>query len=191
MEQMTVSISSSNAEEDVRFTFQFISYLLQYPEKKWLQITELMAEKDNIDTPEMKERIEAFLMKISEMSLDDCEQHYVQLFDFNKDCTLSLSYLKAGEQKERGQILVELKSLYKEYGYEMTEDELSDFLPVVLEFASVAPLEITINLLTSLHEPIEKLREELVKANSPYQYLVEACQIGTGLLQDSAEKGEE
>lgn len=188
MEQMTVSISSNSVEEDIRYTFRFISYLLQYPAKHWLQINELMEEKETIVSSEMKEFIYHFLTEISEMSLDDLEEHYVQLFDFNKDCTLSLSYLKAGEQKERGQILVELKTLYREYGYEMVEEELSDFLPVVLEFASVAPLEITMNLLTSLHEPIEKLRGELAKANSPYQYLITACQYAVRQLQNVAAK---
>lgn len=188
MEQMTASISLNNLEEDIRFSFQLISYLLQYPEKNWLQLKELIEEKNHIEALPVKEQVAMFLSQISEMCLDELKEHYVELFDFNKDCTLSLSYLKAGEQRERGQILVELKSLYREYGYEMIEEELSDFLPVVLEFASVAPLEISINLLTSLHEPLEKLLEELTKAKSPYRHLIVACKRGTDLLRDAAKE---
>lgn len=189
MEPMTDSISLNNLEEDIRFSFRFISYLLQYPEKHWLQLNDLIEEKNQINTFPVHELIDMFLSHISGMSLDELEEHYVELFDFNKDCTLSLSYLKAGDQRERGQILVELKSLYTKYGYEMLEEELSDFLPVVLEFASVAPLEISINLLTSLHDPLEKLEEELIKANSPYRYLIAACKRGTIMLFEKAEKG--
>lgn len=183
MEQMITSISS-NYEKEIRKSFKMISYLLQYPDKRWLQWSELVEELEAFTSNVIKNPLSNFLKKIGEYSLDDMEQHYVNLFDFNPDCTLSLSYLKAGEQRERGQILVELKALYKEHGYEMTDVELSDYLPVVLEFAAVAPLQITVNLLMSFHEPIEKLKTELERQNSPYAFLINTCLFGMEALQD-------
>lgn len=179
----------SKDEKDVRNSFKMISYLLQYPDKRWLQWGELVEEVEEFENPDLKVPLAAFLKAIGGISLDDLEQYYVDLFDFNPACTLSLSYLKAGEQRERGQILVELKGMYREYGYEMTEEELSDYLPVVLEFASVAPLEISANLLGSFCEPIEKLQQELEMLKSPYLFLLTACLSGMELLAKIIESG--
>lgn len=175
---------NTDREEEVRKSFRMISYLLQYPDKRWLQWGELVEELEEFLDKDLQAFLAYFLEKIGDYSFDDLEQYYVDLFDFNPECSLSLSYLKAGEQRERGQILVELKALYKQYGYEMTDDELSDYLPVVLEFASVAPLQIAVNLLNSLEEPIEKLRGELKQQNSPYEYLLQAALCGKEALED-------
>ncbi|MEH7013409.1 nitrate reductase molybdenum cofactor assembly chaperone [Neobacillus niacini] len=177
MEQMKNSMSS-NVETEVRDLFKIISYLLQYPDKRWLQWGELVEEVQLLNNSFLKLPLLSFLDAIGGMSLEDLEQQYVSLFDFNPACSLSLSYLKAGEQKERGQILVELKAMYKDYGYEMTEEELSDYLPVLLEFSSVAPLQISVNLLRSFREPMIKLKNELEALKSPYHYLISACLSG-------------
>lgn len=182
MEAMTNSISS-NHESELRKVFKTISYLLQYPDKRWLQWSELKEEVQQFENIHIKTTLLSFLEVIGEMSLDDLEQHYVNLFDFNPACTLSLSYIKVGEQRERGQILVELKEIYKDYGYEMTDEELSDFLPVVLEFSSLAPLQISANLLGSFREPIEQLKNELDGLKSPYTLLIDACMTGITLLE--------
>lgn len=174
---------SLNHEQSIRESFKMISYLLQYPDNRWMQWKELVEEAEGMEDSVVKDSILSFLNKIGHISLDDLAQEYVNLFDFNQSCTLSLSYLKAGEQRERGQILLELKELYKEYGYEMTDEELSDYLPVVLEFASVAPIEIALNLLKSLVEPIEQLRSELDAHNSVYSLLIEATLLGLEALE--------
>lgn len=183
MEQMTNSISL-NIEKEIRESCKLISYLLQYPDKRWLHWKELVEEAMAFNNPYVREPFLAFLEEIGKLSLDDLEQHYVNLFDFNSNCALSLSYLKAGEQRERGQILVELKAMYKSYGYEMTEEELSDYLPVVLEFASVAPLQISANLLGSFNESIGKLKNELETQKSPYATLLDACLANLKTLED-------
>ncbi|CAH2715813.1 hypothetical protein BACCIP111895_02997 [Neobacillus rhizosphaerae] len=182
MEQKMNSMFSKD-EAEVRDTFKMISYLLQYPDKRWMQWRELVEEVEDFENPSIKNPLASFLEAIGDISLDDLEQDYVDLFDFNPACSLSLSYLKTGENRERGQILVELKTLYKEYGFEMTDEELSDYLPVVLEFASVAPLRISRNLLGSLREPIEKLKNELETLKSPYLFLITGCLSGMELLE--------
>ncbi|XJZ28240.1 nitrate reductase molybdenum cofactor assembly chaperone [Bacillota bacterium Lsc_1132] len=182
MERTPNSISSNN-ELDVRNTFRMISYLLQYPEKRWLKWKELVDGIKQFEDSPLTEYLLSFLNEIGEISLDDLSEQYVQLFDFNPKCSLNLTYLKAGEQRKRGQILVELKELYKENGFLMTDEELPDYLPLVLEFVSVAPLDISVNLLGSLRESIEKLKAELAHLNSPYRHLAEACLAGAVILE--------
>ncbi|WP_180954907.1 nitrate reductase molybdenum cofactor assembly chaperone [Bacillus sp. V3-13] len=182
MEKTRNSISSSD-ETEVREAFRMISYLLQYPVKRWLQWMELMEVANLYENLKIKEPLIAFLNMIGESSLDDLKEQYVSLFDFNSACSLYLTYLKIGDQRERGQILAELKELYRNHGFLMTDEELSDYLPLVLEFSAVAPLQVSVNLLTSMREPIEKLKSELNNLNSPYVYLIDACLSGCDVLK--------
>lgn len=183
MEQATDSIYS-NHELELREACKMISYLLQYPDKRWLQWRELFEEVQDFELLSIRTPLEGFLTRIGEISIDDLEQQYVDLFDFNSACSLSLSYSKVGEQRERGQILVELKSLYMEYGYELTEEELPDYLPVILEFASFAPLQISANLLESFREPLEQMKDELELHKSPYSFLIVSCLSCMDLLEN-------
>ncbi len=175
---MMVEMTNStvlNSEADLRVALKMLSYLLQYPNKEWLQIEDLTDEVSRLADDASKESLLRFLQEISDYSMEQLEEHFVNLFDFNDRRTLYLSYLKAGEQRERGMILVELKTLYHEHGFTLTDEELSDYLPVVLEFASVAPLNIAANLLGSFQEMIEKLSLELGKMATSYQILIDAC----------------
>ncbi len=45
-----------------------------------------------------------------------------------------LTYMNTGEQRERGIELLELKQHYKKSGFEVTDKELPDYLPLLLEF---------------------------------------------------------
>lgn len=187
--QMTNSISP-NLEREIRDSFKMISFLLQYPDNRWFQWRELVEEVQQFENPDIQRPLLSFLGEIGGITLDDIEQQYVDLFDFNPSCSLSMSYLKAGEKRERGQILVDLKSMYRNFGYDMTDEELSDYLPVVLEFVSVAPLEIAVNLMNSFREPIEKLQNELEKLGTPYALLINACISLNDLLDKTILLGE-
>jgi nitrate reductase delta subunit len=182
--EMKMNSMLDKKETEVREAFQLMSYLLQYPEKEWLQWRELVEETEQFEELSLRNPLLSFLKGIGKVSLDDLTQQYVQQFDFNPKCSLYLTYLKAGEKRERGQILVELKGLYKEHGLVMTDQELSDYLPLVLEFVSVAPLQISVNLFASFKEPIEKLKKELEQVGSPYSQLIEACLNGVVLLEN-------
>lgn len=45
-----------------------------------------------------------------------------------------MTYNKFDTQKERGQMLAKLKVLYEMFGLEMVDNELSDYLPLMLQF---------------------------------------------------------
>ena len=73
-----------------------------------------------------------------DISLDDIQQVYTQTFDFDRDTNLYMTYFKFEDQKERGQMLAKLKVLYEMFGLKMPDNELSDFLPLMLEFLYAA-----------------------------------------------------
>src|SRR5699024_10372489 len=68
----------------------------------------------------------------------EVQQLYSDTFDFNKKASLYMTYNKFDTQKERGQLLAKLKVLYEMFGLKMADNELSDFLPLMLEFLYIA-----------------------------------------------------
>ena len=45
-----------------------------------------------------------------------------------------MTYNQFDTQKERGQMLAKLKVLYEMFGLKMVDNELSDYLPLMLQF---------------------------------------------------------
>lgn len=64
------------------------------------------------------------------------------------------------------------KTAYRAAGFVPSEDELPDYLPLVLEFAALAPRGIL--LLRSERADLELLRKALREAQTPYVAVIDA-----------------
>lgn len=180
METIKTSITLEDRQE--RTIFQFIAYLLQYPDRKWLQWEELVTEAQTFQALPMYKDIMQFLEYIGQMSLDELEKEYVDTFDFNKKSAMYLTYSLAGEERERGQSLLEFKELYAKAGYVMKSTELADYLPVVLEFMAITPIEQAIEMFSMVKPVIQSIYNELEHLKSPYSYLLRSIiQVGENL----------
>lgn len=140
-------------------------------------MAELREEAKAIKDSNMQQLVTQFIDYLASKSEEELTETYVNTFDFNSASTLYLTYSNLGEERERGQVLVQLKELYDAIGFELVTEELPDYLPLVLEIYSVAPKEVVQTLSEDFRPGIEKLHEELVKSESPYAKLIEACQI--------------
>ena len=67
----------------------------------------------------------------------DVAQHYVQTFDLRRRCALYLTYYRYGDTRKRGMAMVAFKTAYRDAGFDPCEDELPDYLPMVLDFAAL------------------------------------------------------
>jgi nitrate reductase delta subunit len=74
--------------------------------------------------------------------------------------------------------LLRLKRLYAQAGLELAREELPDYLPLVLEFASLAPGDVGETLLREHRPELELLRANLHDTGSPYADLLEALCAG-------------
>lgn len=171
----TTSTSTQQHENNHSDAFQLLSILLQYPEG--LELEEIREAADKLATPEVKQLVNQFVDYLTASSEEDLTTYYVNTFDFNSTTALYLTYSNLGEERERGQVLVQLKELYDAVGLHLVSDELPDYLPLVLEFYAVAPKEVSQRLIEDFRPVMEKLREELTKIESPYAWLLEATQI--------------
>ncbi|PNZ29852.1 nitrate reductase molybdenum cofactor assembly chaperone [Staphylococcus petrasii] len=125
------------------------------------------------------------LVKYREMmhqfSLSEIKAIYTDTFDFNKKTPLYMTYNKFDTQKERGQMLAKLKVLYEMFGLEMASNELSDYLPLMLQFLHVAQwqddprAEGNIELVIMIIEDgTYEMANQLAQDNNPYAYVIRA-----------------
>lgn len=101
------------------------------------------------------------------------QEEYVRAFDFDRRASLHLTYHTFGDRRQRGLELVKLKRRYAEAGLELTEAELPDYLPVMLEFAALAP-DAGLAVLARNREALELVRASLHADGSPWAPLLDA-----------------
>ena len=85
------------------------------------------------------ERLRALCGWYSETPVPELQRLYVEAFDFSKQCSLRLTYHVHGDRRQRGMALLRLKGAYRAVGLEPPGTELPDYLPLMLEFATLAP----------------------------------------------------
>ncbi len=68
------------------------------------------------------------------------ESDYVELFDRGRGTSLHLFEHVHGDSRERGPAMIDLGQTYEKAGLVLTEGELPDYLPAVLEFVSTQPV---------------------------------------------------
>jgi nitrate reductase delta subunit len=114
--------------------------------------------------------------------LPELQRLYVDAFDFSKQCSLHLTYHVHGDRRQRGVALLELKRAYREAGFEPPDDELPDFLPVMLEFAALAPGGAGEAMLEDNRVALELVRAGLARDGSPFVPALDVVVSGLGRL---------
>ncbi|SDC81624.1 respiratory nitrate reductase chaperone NarJ [Melghirimyces thermohalophilus] len=160
--------------ETLQNRLRLISFLLQYPEEGWKKMVgDLRRAIDPFEDP-IAPYILRFAEFVDEEGIEAMQIRYVQTFDFGKKTHLYLTYARHGEQRERGSALLALKQVYAQNGFQMVEGELPDYLPLMLEFASVARLDSGMALLREYRPAIQDIQEHLTKMDSPYVAIFDA-----------------
>nr|WP_153454993.1 nitrate reductase molybdenum cofactor assembly chaperone [Companilactobacillus mishanensis] len=114
--------------------FIYLSRLIDYPTQQILEPQFLDDFKANYsDTPQKDELID-IITAMEAYSLEEIKTHYVSLFELNNRYTLYMTYYKMTDSRERGSLLAKLKMLYEMFGVQIDGTELSDYLPLMLEF---------------------------------------------------------
>lgn len=153
---------------DPRVDLKLLSLLLQYPSD------ELLAARKEVATEARGKSLERFLDWWLACSPEELRRSYVETFDFARRHSLHLTYHVHGDRRQRGIALLRLKQRYAAAGLDLTGGELPDYLPVMLEFAALVPMEIGIAVLAESRDAIELVRQALRAAGSPYAHLLDA-----------------
>jgi nitrate reductase molybdenum cofactor assembly chaperone NarJ/NarW len=154
-------------------TVKLASVLLQYPTAAVFDgLDELDAFAATAGPKAARESFGRFLGWLRATPPNQVAQHYVQTFDLRRRCSLYLTYYRYGDTRKRGMAMVVIKTAYRDAGFVPSDDELPDYLPMVLDFAALCPRGQ--RLLTGHRTDLELLRRALVKAESPYADVVAA-----------------
>lgn len=107
-------------------------------------------------------------------SLTERQRRYVETFDLDRRTSLHLTWYLLGDTRKRGLALLRLKRLYAAGGWPLESDELPDYLPLLLEFATLAPAGYGETLLREHRLALELLRLRLGELESPWACLLDA-----------------
>lgn len=158
--------------------FQLCSYLLNYPTKEIYQsLTQLKSELDFSEALEIEKEIDTFFTKTLNHTNEQLATMYVDTFDFGKKTNLYVTYMSNGEQRERAMDLLFIKNYYKLNGYDVTDLELPDFLPIMLEFASTQEKKSIEFLFSRYIRNILEMIDSIKHTNELYGHLMEALRL--------------
>lgn len=113
----------------------------------------------------------------SEHGLIELQENYVQTFDRSSAHSLHLFEHIHGESRERGQAMVDLLHEYRQHGWQMTGNDLPDYVPLFLEFLSTLnDRALCARLLGDAIHVLAHVGNSLRKNGSPYACLFTVLQ---------------
>jgi len=151
-----------------------LALLLQYPDGEILDARDdiVAAVRESRASLHDQDPLIGFLSWWRDTPVYELQSSYVDTFDLGRRCSLHLTYCLFGDRRERGMALLRLKGRYKAHGLTITDVELPDFLPVMLDYAAMdADGEV---LLGEHRVPLELLRAALHEERSQYEAVVAA-----------------
>lgn len=128
----------------------------------------------------VREGLQSFLAWMRETDSLVVQESYVEMVDRNRRGSLHLFEHIHGESRDRGGAMVDLAEFYAQRGLEMSQGELPDFLPVILEFASNAPVREGSDFLGELAPVVARLVAEHGRRGSLWAPVLEAVLVVCG-----------
>jgi nitrate reductase delta subunit len=152
-------------------SFKILSALLSYPGSELVAATDeilavLKAEK--LLTARQIDQLAPLLDELKAGDIYDLQERYILLFDRTRSLSLHMFEHVHGENRDRGQAMVDLKALYEQGGMETVSGELPDYLPLFLEFLSTRPIGEALDLVGQPAHIFAALAEKLGRRKSSY-----------------------
>jgi len=166
------------SERDRRLLWRIAALLLDYPSAQTLAMTDQVAAAARELPDAVRSPILDFLLR--EFTGADpmrLAARYVEMFDMRRRASLHLTYYAYGDTRKRGMALLRFKHAYRQAGMQLGDDELPDYLPLILEFAAtVDPVQG--ERLLAEHVPVlELLRLSLEDSGSGYASILAAILV--------------
>jgi nitrate reductase delta subunit len=169
-------------------TFKALSALLSYPDEELQKATpelRTVIDEETLIPADSRRLLDALLEEIATGDLYALQERYVDQFDRTRSLSLHLFEHVHGESRDRGQAMIDLKSLYEQNGLYLSAAELPDFVPAFLEFLSMLPLTQARTLLSQTAHTLTALAERLQKRHSPYAAIFQALAALATLAPDA------
>ena len=89
---------------------------LGYPEQSFIDRNAELLNMTHALAPKLREPLVKFLTSAAQMPLNQLQQHYVEIFDMRRKCSLFLTSWTHGDTRNRGMALVYFIQIYKRCG---------------------------------------------------------------------------
>lgn len=149
-----------------------LSVLLIYPGPELQQATGAISEALDHEPAipaRVRSRLHDLIEEIATGDLYELQERYVHLFDRTRSLSLHLFEHVHGESRDRGQAMIDLKTVYEDHGLIVAASELPDFLPLFLEFTSTLPPDKARDMLAQPVHVFTALEQRLAKRGSAYE----------------------
>ena len=153
---------------------KLIAVLLEYPHTDlWEHADELRAAcADPALSMERQAELRGFVDGLLAQSPMDAQEAWLGLFERGRAMSLLLFEHIHGESRDRGQAMVDLLATYQQAGFAMEAKQLPDYLPLVLEYLSLRPVEEVRDWLAHVGHILELLAARAEERGSPYAVLL-------------------
>lgn len=157
--------------------YKALSVLLCYPEPELIDaiddVRDLLA-----DSPTAAAMLEPLLLTLEGGDLISLQERYVQTFDRNPSQSLHLFEHIHGEDRSRGQAMVDLIEEYRRHDFEPVTHELPDYVPLFLEFLSICEPGEAGRLLGDAIHVLAHVGQKLRESLSPYAGVMDVLVCG-------------
>ncbi|MFJ4104299.1 nitrate reductase molybdenum cofactor assembly chaperone [Amycolatopsis japonica] len=162
------------ARRDTAALRQIAGWCLQYPDEAVLGKLRLLRACLDESTGPGHDELGRTLAYLEQGDPGELASHYIEVFDRKPRRTLHLSWFLDGDTRRRGETLAALRRFYRDHGFAPAENELPDFLPVILEFAAAASPDAATQVLTRFHPALKLLHRNMSTMDTPYRDAVAA-----------------
>lgn len=169
-------------------TFKVLSALLTYPGAELIAAAPefgAILDAEGRIPPAQRDALDRLIDDIATGEVYDLQERYGLLFDRSKTLALYLFEHVHGEDRDRGQAMVDLRAMYEQAGLAIAANELPDYVPLFLEFLSTRPLEEARGLLADTAHIFAALAERLGRRQSIYRAVFDAL---LAITQDAPDR---
>lgn len=177
----------------MKLTLRTLAALLGYPSDELKahagELRQAVEAEQALSAAERR-RLDPLLQALDEKELLDLQAAYSELFDRSRSLSLHLFEHVHGDNRERGQAMIDLGQQYLASGFFLEANELPDFVPVFLEYASCLPAAEAREVLGQPAHVFAALAERLDKKQSLYASIFH-CLVALAGVRPAAEALEE
>jgi nitrate reductase delta subunit len=173
----------------MKMTLRALAALLSYPSEEIkahaAELRQAIDQERALSATE-RSRLEPLIQALETEDLLDLQAEYSELFDRSRSLSLHLFEHVHGDSRERGQAMIDLGQQYLAGGFFLEVNELPDFVPVFLEYAScLRPSDARETLGQPAHV-FAALAERLDKRESSYASIFHCLVTLAGVRPDAA-----
>jgi nitrate reductase delta subunit len=172
----------------MKMTLRALAALLGYPSeelKAHAGELRLAIEEERVLPAADRDRLQPLIAALERDELLDVQAAYSELFDRSRSLSLHLFEHVHGDNRERGQAMIDLGQQYLASGFFLDANELPDFVPVFLEYASCLPQPEARETLGQPAHVFAALAERLDKRQSAYASIFHCLSALTGVRPDA------